>query len=1105
MMSNVQHSAQSPPLSYADRVKKSQRANAAPSTSSQRPQAGSQSPSASAVTQPNAAKAAKPPAAEPPAKLQQVAPPAPTDRQSSSPVTPRKAAEHKPINGQPSSSTVDPVAGPSSTPAKKAAAPPMVNVWSLRKEQMARAHSQQTTKSSESSSQAPVLSLKDPSPASTAPIASIASTASSSASASTFAQKEPEASSSTLPPKPAAADLPASTEEEDDPWVVQPNRAPTAVPLPRLDATSWPEVGKALSSASNPQGSSGGVEKDDKNKREAQGSGQRRGEKLKWVPIPAEELRAAADARRTTQSSANSRSQSQQRARESSSGNASRSTHGSQERNKGSSGRGQNAFGSASHSEAHSRSGSIQSSPKHPSTRLRRMPDEGMHSRRSSRANSPRPYTGPTVPPSAPAAHSSQVEMPQPVSANGVAYYPPVPHVPNSYGIPTPPYPPPGSIPPGYNSTYAAYPSYPPYPPPAGQPYTYWGVPQDPRQPYPVSSQSQSPTTHSSSLVRSRDATPPTSVGPSPGEERFEPTAGITGDKEASREAQKPSSRQRLLSFGSIGADGEILGEDGEATQDDMDKSGTLGLSLKSLTISNDAEATPRTADHAVQAGAASREAVPGEAGQSTRPHQIPPPASYMGMSSARPAAGTAPGAINGDEQSVIEAPPSRPTIEFGTTSQAIVEEELTSSQSAVLVQPAQPVSGAAGTSELTPESIPLRVRLSPLGSIVNAEGLPPTPAPASAGGALYADSDPVPALTENTRDDELRVRDFGYGFGRGRFETGYVPREDRGFKDRPYYGGRSAPRSYDEGYRRGFGGRRGRGSTRGYGRGGRGGRDYTGGRGSYPRYPPRDIDVDPEENIGYGVPLVDPAMYYGPPVPPTGFVPPAYDVYAPYGAGYPLPPVPVVTPTAPVPTPVTKLSFPLDPTRYYLLGQLEYYLGEDNMAQDLYLRKHMDSCGWITVMLLASFPRVKTLTYDPQLVKDVLTLSSLVQVRGDWVRPYKWERYVLPDAALSVVDSSESASGYVSPPPVDVEQLLLQNPPPQPPGDPSTAEEGGGPLAARVHVQLQTVDGGQETAIDEVHEYEEEEDEEEDDVVFVLGKDASRAWTPERKTEPSA
>lgn len=177
-----------------------------------------------------------------------------------------------------------------------------------------------------------------------------------------------------------------------------------------------------------------------------------------------------------------------------------------------------------------------------------------------------------------------------------------------------------------------------------------------------------------------------------------------------------------------------------------------------------------------------------------------------------------------------------------------------------------------------------------------------------------------------------------------------------------------------------------------------------------------------------------------------------------------------------------------------------------------------MDSRGWISTLLLASFPRVKTLTYDLQLVKDVLILSSLVEVKGDWVRPYKWARYLLPDAAPSIVDSG------TTPPPepavttqVDLEQLLLQNPPPRPSeengaaavppyGDPQLAASQVSAVAQleEVHVHIETANHVQEYVSEELQEYEddEEEEEEEDDVVFVLGKDANRSWTPERKTE---
>ena len=40
-----------------------------------------------------------------------------------------------------------------------------------------------------------------------------------------------------------------------------------------------------------------------------------------------------------------------------------------------------------------------------------------------------------------------------------------------------------------------------------------------------------------------------------------------------------------------------------------------------------------------------------------------------------------------------------------------------------------------------------------------------------------------------------------------------------------------------------------------------------------------------------------------------------------------------------PVPMPLTILPFPLDSIRYYLLGQLEYYMSPQNMVQDYFLR----------------------------------------------------------------------------------------------------------------------------------------------------------------------
>ena len=83
-----------------------------------------------------------------------------------------------------------------------------------------------------------------------------------------------------------------------------------------------------------------------------------------------------------------------------------------------------------------------------------------------------------------------------------------------------------------------------------------------------------------------------------------------------------------------------------------------------------------------------------------------------------------------------------------------------------------------------------------------------------------------------------------------------------------------------------------------------------------------------------------------------------------------------------------------------------------------------MDAQGWISIALLASFQRVKARTLDPQLVRDVLTLSSLVEVREDWVRMHRWRNYVLPDAPPSLLD----ADGTLPYPPAPPGQLIADS-----------------------------------------------------------------------------
>lgn len=187
------------------------------------------------------------------------------------------------------------------------------------------------------------------------------------------------------------------------------------------------------------------------------------------------------------------------------------------------------------------------------------------------------------------------------------------------------------------------------------------------------------------------------------------------------------------------------------------------------------------------------------------------------------------------------------------------------------------------------------------------------------------------------------------HGYGRG---ADGLPPLGRGGR-RGVFGPGPGGRGYGSGERGGgYGGRRGRGAngySRGYGRGGypRGG----GGPGVVShRSPP--FTVTPPQHLIPLSPMGEHHLpmpsggYYPPPRQLAPYLPPpAVNVFERYAPPLQLPPangthVPHVSP--PVPVPLSPISFPLDHTRYYLLGQLEYYLSPQNMAQDFFLRQQV-------------------------------------------------------------------------------------------------------------------------------------------------------------------
>ncbi|KAG8771167.1 hypothetical protein FRC12_003808 [Ceratobasidium sp. 428] len=141
--------------------------------------------------------------------------------------------------------------------------------------------------------------------------------------------------------------------------------------------------------------------------------------------------------------------------------------------------------------------------------------------------------------------------------------------------------------------------------------------------------------------------------------------------------------------------------------------------------------------------------------------------------------------------------------------------------------------------------------------------------------------------------------------------------------------------------------GARGRG---GFGGGMRGMRGMHRGGGGQWRGSPADSDyamlpaMPPMEQYpSPSMPWFNPYAY-GPYAPPP---PPMWNPYAPYGGMPPMPPPPppaIMGGTAPPPIPITNVGYMLDSTRYYVLGQVEYYFSVQNMCQDLYLRQQASS-----------------------------------------------------------------------------------------------------------------------------------------------------------------
>ncbi|KAL5116750.1 hypothetical protein ACEQ8H_005362 [Pleosporales sp. CAS-2024a] len=145
-----------------------------------------------------------------------------------------------------------------------------------------------------------------------------------------------------------------------------------------------------------------------------------------------------------------------------------------------------------------------------------------------------------------------------------------------------------------------------------------------------------------------------------------------------------------------------------------------------------------------------------------------------------------------------------------------------------------------------------------------------------------------------------------------------------------------------------------------------------------------------------------------GPPVAP---IPPTYNMYD-YGMMQP---------------PMTAVPYTPYMDQYALMAmittQVEYYFSVDNLLKDMYLRRKMDSQGFVSLEFIAGFNRIKQLSTDLELVKLVCQQSNVVQYRTgedgrDRLRRREgWEQWVLDMAERDAVAQNDGPKELHQPP----------------------------------------------------------------------------------------
>jgi la-related protein 1 len=120
-----------------------------------------------------------------------------------------------------------------------------------------------------------------------------------------------------------------------------------------------------------------------------------------------------------------------------------------------------------------------------------------------------------------------------------------------------------------------------------------------------------------------------------------------------------------------------------------------------------------------------------------------------------------------------------------------------------------------------------------------------------------------------------------------------------------------------------------------------------------------------------------------------------------------------------------------------------EYYFSVDNLCKDVFLRKNMDSQGFVLLSFIANFNRVKQLTTDIELIKHVCHHSSNIEYKigndgQDRLRKATdWENWVLPLKSREEEAQNDGPTELHHPPvphPQGMEFQYMTRPPPMSP-----------------------------------------------------------------------